>query len=441
MGDRSISIVGIGKLGAPIAACFAARGFRVVAVDVNPDTIAKINQGESPVYEPALAELIQQNRDRLTATTHLENAVLQTDITFILVPTPTDSQDGFSLEYVIPACESIGAALRSKSNFHLIVLTSTVMPGSTTAKVLPVLESKSGKRCGRDFGLCYSPEFVALGSVIADFFHPDFLLIGESDDESGDMLSRLYKQVCKNDPPIARMNFVNAEITKLAVNTFVTTKISYANMLARICERLPGADVDTITTALGMDSRIGGRYLRGAIGYGGPCFPRDNLAMVSLARQLEIPALLPEATDRANRSEVARLASLVKAQMMDGGTVAVLGLSYKPNTNVVEQSQGLHLAQMLGSEGFRVICFDPAGMSNAAPLLPSSVRLAGSLSECAAAGDVIVVTTPWQEFHSLQSEVKNRNGKVIIDCWRMFGANQFGSSVKYLRLGEGKAAD
>src|SRR3990172_28096 len=149
MGDRSISIVGIGKLGAPIAACFAARGFRVVAVDVNPDTIAKINQGESPVYEPALAELIQQNRDRLTATTHLENAVLQTDITFILVPTPTDSQDGFSLEYVIPACESIGAALRSKSNFHLIVLTSTVMPGSTTAKVLPVLESKSGKRCGR----------------------------------------------------------------------------------------------------------------------------------------------------------------------------------------------------------------------------------------------------------------------------------------------------
>src|SRR5262249_37283764 len=156
----------------------------------------------------------------------------------IVVATPSDAGGAFSLRYVLPVCEAIGRALRTKQDFHLVVLTSTVMPGTTGGEVRSTLEKVSGKRAGRDFGLCYGPEFIALGSVIHDFMNPDFVLIGESDPRSGAILESLYKEVCENTPSVARMSFVNAEVTKLAVNTYVTAKISYANMLARICEQL-----------------------------------------------------------------------------------------------------------------------------------------------------------------------------------------------------------
>jgi UDPglucose 6-dehydrogenase len=179
----------------------------------------------------------------------------------------------------------IGKALARKNSYHLVVLSSTVMPGATE-KIRQMLEQTSGKRCGEEFGFCYNPEFIALGSVIRDMLNPDMLLIGESDERAGQILAGIYGNVCKSKPVVARMNFVNAELTKLSVNTYVTTKISYANMLAEICEKLPGADADVVTSALGLDSRIGRKYLKGALGYGGPCFPRDNVAFAALARSL-----------------------------------------------------------------------------------------------------------------------------------------------------------
>ncbi len=285
MQPQNISVVGLGKLGAPLAAVLAYKGYSVIGVDTNDQYVQLVNQGKAPVVETGLSELIQQSHSRLLATTDYQEAITQTEITFIIVPTPSTPEGGFSLKYVLTAIEQIGKALREKTTFHLVVLTSTVMPGATLNEVQPALEKFSGKRCGQDFGLCYNPEFIALGSVVRDMLNPDFILMGESDGRSGDLLTKLYQQVCDNQPKIARMNFVNAELTKLAVNTFVTTKISYANMLSQVCEHLPGSNVDTVTAALGLDSRIGSKYLKGGLGYGGPCFPRDNLAFVHLSRQ------------------------------------------------------------------------------------------------------------------------------------------------------------
>jgi UDPglucose 6-dehydrogenase len=236
------------------------------------------------------------------------------------------------------------------------------------------------------------------------------------------------------------MNFINAELTKLAVNTFVTTKITFANMLAHICERLPEADVDIVTSALGLDSRIGRKYLRGAIGYGGPCFPRDNVAIASLARQIGAPATLAEATDRANRGEVHRLAGIVRSKLLSGGTVGILGLSYKPNTDVVDESQGVLLAQVLAAEGFSVIVYDPAAMDNARRVLKDSVRLAKSLEECVQQADVVVITTPWEVFSSLEPELLERcsRTRVLIDCWRILNPQRLESVVVYVPLGVGK---
>src|SRR3954452_19942086 len=332
-----ISISGLGKLGAPMAAVMAHKGNVVVGVDLNPAYVTAIQQGRPPVNEPGLAEMILQNRERLSATLDYDEAIAATEVTFIIVPTPSGTDGTFSLRYVMSAAEKIGAALRRKNGWHVVVLSSTVMPGSTGGKLLPALEAYSGKKCGVDFGLCYNPEFIALGSVIRDMLQPDMILIGESEKRSGDTLEQLYRSVCESGPRIQRMNYVNAELTKLSVNTFVTTKISYANMLTQICETLPGADVDVVTSALGCDSRIGPKYLKGGLGYGGPCFPRDNIAFSAMARTNGVPALLAEATDAMNKPQAPGLAEIILSRLPQGGTAGILGLSYKPNTEVIDE--------------------------------------------------------------------------------------------------------
>src|SRR5437016_12535094 len=217
----TISVIGLGKLGSPIAACFAARDFQVNAVDIDAQKVDAIGRGVPPVREPGLAELLKESKGRLRATQDTEAAIRDSEATFIVVGTPSEPDGGFSLRYVIPTCEAIGRALRNKNSFHLVVLTSTVMPGSTGGEIKSALESASGKRCGQDFGLCYSPEFISLGSVIRDFLNPDFLLIGESDPHAGELLASIAKGVCENQPPVARLSFANAELTKLAVNPYV----------------------------------------------------------------------------------------------------------------------------------------------------------------------------------------------------------------------------
>jgi UDPglucose 6-dehydrogenase len=429
-----ISIIGLGKLGAPMAAVMAHKGNTVVGVDVNPAFVEAIQHGRPPVSEPGLAEMIAANRKRLSATLDYTEAILATDITFIIVPTPSGADGTFSLQYVMRAAERIGAALRQKKAWHLVVLSSTVMPGSTGGELLPALEAHSGRKCGPDFGLCYNPEFIALGSVVRDMLNPDMILIGESDARSGDILEELYSIVCESGPRIQRMNFVNAELTKLSVNTFVTTKISYANMLAQVCETLPGADADVVTTALGCDSRIGPKYLKGALGYGGPCFPRDNVAFSAMARANGVPALLAEATDAMNRRQVPRLAELILSRLPERGTAGVMGLSYKPNTEVIEESQGVALAQELLRAGVRVVVYDPAAMENARRVLNGNVVFAKSAAECAGQADALAITTPWAEFKDLKAG-DWKHGAVVLDCWRVLVPAQLPESVSRMVLG------
>jgi UDPglucose 6-dehydrogenase len=442
--ETRISVIGLGKLGAPMAAALAARGLHVTGVDAEVAKVEALRQGRPPVFEPELAETIAAAQGRLTATRSVEDAVRDSEITFIVVATPAEPDGSFSLRHVLPVCEAVGQALAGKREFHLVVLTSTVMPGSTGGAVRQALESASGKRAGADFGLCYNPEFIALGSVIHDFLNPDFLLIGESDEHSGAILERLYERVCENRPAIARMNFVNAEIAKLSVNTYVTTKISFANMLARLCEKVPGASVDVVTGALGLDSRIGGKYLKGAISYGGPCFPRDNVALLALAEQVGAPADLPRATHEFNRAQIRGLAGLVLRHLAPGEAAGILGLTYKPHTDVTEEAAGLLLARELAGRGLRVIAFDPEGRLDAAGTLGgSSVRLAASARECIAQSGVIVLTTPWPEFLAIPAESWARTGspRVVIDCWRALGHLESAKGICYIGLGTGAARE
>jgi UDPglucose 6-dehydrogenase len=437
----NISVVGLGKLGAPLAAVFASKGFDVIGTDLNRNHVDAINAGRAPVDEPRLQELIDASRARLRATHDVAEAVETTDVTFVIVPTPSDQTGRFSNAAVLAAMVPIGTALRRKDGgYHVVVITSTVMPGSTGGEIRTALEQHSGRRVGPSLGLCYNPEFIALGSVVRDMLQPDMILIGESDAKAGDLLESIYTRSCDNHPSIRRMNFVNAELTKISVNTFVTTKISYANMIADICDRLPGADANVVTHAVGADSRIGAKYLKGATGYGGPCFPRDNVAFGVLARSLGARADLAEATDALNRYQVERLLGAVEARLNGPGTVGVLGLSYKPDTAVVEESQGLALVQRLLDLGHRVIAYDPQALHAAQVVVRRPFDAAASAAECIRESNVVVVTTPWPEFSSIPLDAFERSaGRVtVIDCWRIT-SKTLGEVADVVYLGQGAA--
>jgi UDPglucose 6-dehydrogenase len=398
----------------------------------------------APVSEPGLEALLQKGRKRISATRDFETAVAGTEMTFLVVPTPGEPHGGFSARYVLEAAGKIGKALRRKSGFHLVVLTSTVLPGATEGELRPALEAHSGKRCGVDFGLCYSPEFIALGSVIRDMLNPDFYLIGESDARSGEMLASFYRTVCDNKAPVTRMNIVNAELTKIAINTYITMKISYANNLAEICERIPGASVDVVTSAVGIDTRIGRKYLKGALGYGGPCFPRDNAAFAFLARRLGAEPTLAEATDEVNTRQVGRLVDFVTARLSRGDRVAILGLSYKPDTGVVEESQAVMLARALAERKVPTVVYDPEAMENARRELGDAVAYASSMEQCVRQAAVIVLATPWEEFQWIEPSHLMRGGKrppVLLDCWNLLDGRKFEGAAEYVRLGAGPRLD
>jgi UDPglucose 6-dehydrogenase len=440
---QTVCVVGLGKLGAPMVACLAEKGFSVIGVDVNLTAVEQINQSQAPVQEPELPQLLERNRQHIRATSSYATAIAQSDITFVIVPTPSDATGSFSLDYVLASIAQIGTALRDRDSFHLVVITSTVMPGATAGPIRHALETASGKQCGVGFGLCYSPEFIALGSVIHDMLNPDFILIGESDSQSGDLLEAAYQKLCNGTPPVSRMNLVNAELAKISVNTFVTTKISYANMLGEICDRIPGADVDVVTNAIGQDARIGKKYLKGATGYGGPCFPRDNVAFSLLAETVGANAAIATATDEVNRRQVTRLTSRLLEHITPSAVVGILGLAYKPQTNVIEESQGVALAKELVSKGYTVVVYDPFAIAETRQMLGDRLVYASSVQDCAQRADALVITTPSAEFKQLApsdlSSADPSQRKLVLDCWRILNASQFASVCTYLALGVGLA--
>ena len=425
-----ISVIGLGKLGAPLAAALASKGHAVVGVDLNPEYVRLLSAGRAPVDEPQLQDLIDAGRARLRATGSYSEAVRDSDLSIIIVPTPSGADGAFSNQFVIAAVKEIGLALRSKPDYHVVSVTSTVMPGATGGEIRAALETASGRKVGEDVGLCYNPEFVALGSVVRDLLKPEMVLIGQSDARAGDVLEKLYLEFCEQKAPVARMNLVNAEITKIALNTFVTTKITYANMLSGICERLPGGDVDVVTATLGLDSRIGRRYLQGAIGYGGPCFPRDNVAFALLAKRVGARADIAEATDQLNRHQIERLFSAASDRLPAGASISVLGLSYKPDTGVIDESQGVALVKRLAEAGYKVAAYDPLALPNARAALGACFAAAESAEACVRGADRVIVTTAWPQFRDIPAAAYARaNSRIeVVDCWRILDPARIGSS-------------
>jgi UDPglucose 6-dehydrogenase len=404
MGVQTLSVFGLGKLGATMVGCFASAEFDVIGVDVLEEAVESLRAGRAPVAEPGLQDLYDRHARHIDATQDTREAVMASQASFIIVPTPSMPDGEFFTSIARDVAETIGGVLRDKDDYHLVVLTSTVLPGATEADIQSALESRSGKRCGRDFGLCYSPEFIAIGDVIRGLLQPDFYLVGESDPRAGEMLETIYRQVGGAEARIARMNIINAELTKISVNAFVTAKISFANTLCRLCDKLPGGDAHRVAEAVGLDVRVGRAYLKPGAAFGGPCFPRDNRAFAWLAGNLDEEAHAALSTDRVNRDQISFLVSKTLSLLPPGGTIGLLGLSYKPRTNLLEESQSVDMARRFIGRGHRVVAFDPWVHRHGATEEVVGLELVESLQACIAASDLIVLSTVHDEFEDLGPE-------------------------------------
>ncbi|MGQ9543421.1 MAG: UDP-glucose dehydrogenase family protein [Candidatus Bathyarchaeia archaeon] len=436
------TVLGLGYVGLVMAACLAELGFETVGVDVDRGKVELLNSGVSPIYEPELQGLVSRSVEAglLMATVDLEEAVSGSEIVFITVGTPSLGDGSVDLGQVKFASESVGKAMKVLDRYILIVVRSTVLPGTCGGVVKPILENFSGKSCSGDFGLCVNPEFLREGSAVQDMLRPDRIIIGEYDEKSGLMLEAFYRRLYgEGTPRLVRTNLANAELIKYANNSFLATKISFINSIANLCELIPGGDVKVVAEGIGLDPRIGPLFLNAGLGWGGSCFPKDLGAILNFAKGLGVDLPIIEATVKVNDQQPLKAVNKAEEALggLKGRSVAVLGLAFKPNTDDVRGSVAIKIIGRLLEKGAEVRVYDPAAMRNGRSLLGDTVTYAGSPLECIDGVDCCILATEWDDFKSLRPEdFKSRMRRpILIDGRRFYDAEKYLGQLDYYTVG------
>jgi UDPglucose 6-dehydrogenase len=435
MNDK-VSVVGLGKLGLGLALCFADAGIETLGVDVNEKVVNSINHGKTPIIEPLYQELITKLDGKFRATLNHNEAIEQTDITFILVATPSIGDGRFSNRYVKSALKSLAEAFgKSEKKYHLFVISSTVVPNSTDKTFIPLIEQYSGRKFKTDFDVCFDPDFVALGNVVKDFQNPDLVIVGESSSKAGERVADLHRKMCKNNPPIHRMSLISGEVAKVSLNAYITMKISFANTVANLCEKIQGTDVDAITSAIGQDKRISPYYLRGGLAFGGTCFPRDTKAFMNISRQYNLEPILLQAVENVNIEQNKHLAKIVKENLTEERKVSILGLAFKDKTPVIEASPSISLIQELVIDDIDVTVFDPLAMESTRTVFDDEISYANSVEECLNSSPVCVVTLMSNDYKQAIESFAPKSKLVLIDCWRQFEEKKVHKNTQLIRIG------
>ena len=412
-------MIGAGYVGLVSAACFSEFGWTVTCVDKDPNRLAELKAGNSPIYEPGLDDLLARNMKakRLLFTDDLAGAVKGADIVLLAVGTPMRRGDGHAdLSYVYGAVEDLAPHL---DHFTVIVTKSTV-PVGTSREIERRLRAI---RPDGDFAVCSNPEFLREGSAIQDFMHPDRVLVGTDDERARELMGRLYKPLALRNAPVMFVGRELAELAKYAANAFLALKISFINEVADLCEGL-GADVQEVASAIGKDGRIGDKFLHPGPGYGGSCFPKDVSALIRTAREAKSPVSIVEQVQRVNDERKIAMASRIERASggsVRGKTVAMLGVTFKPNTDDMRDAPSLLIVPMLQERGATVRVFDPQGKKHGEALLPGVVWCESAL-DAANGADILAVVTEWNEFRALNLEQAKRTmrGNVLVDLRNVF---------------------
>ena len=415
-----LSIVGSGYVGTTIAACFAEVGHDVVNVDIDEDIVATLNDGDAPIHEPGLDDLVAEHAgDRLRATTDYAT-VRDTDVTFLALPTPSEDDGHIDLSIMKAGARSLGATLAEKDGHHLVVTKSTVVPTTTETVIAPILEAESGKTLGEDLDVGMNPEFLREGSAVEDFLAPDKVVLGSETERAAGTLREVFDPLVAqaDDPPVVETGVAEAEMIKYANNGFLAAKISLANDIANICKEY-GIDSEEVLSAIGLDHRIGSEFLGAGVGWGGSCFPKDVAAIIAAARDVGYdPAMLEAAVEVNDRQPVRLLGRLREHVDPDGARVAVLGLAFKPGTDDVRNSRAIPLVEALLDAGAEVVGYDPVATENFRERYPE-IEYADSAGEALDGADAALVVTDWPEFADLDAEFDGMATPIVVDGRRI----------------------
>lgn len=430
-----ICMIGAGYVGLVSATCFSEFGFDITCVDNNPERLRQMEEGRSPIYEPGLDDLMARNiaAGRLRFSGDLGPAVKTADVVFLAVGTPMRRGDGHAdLSYVYAAVEELAPHL---DGFTVITTKSTV-PVGTSREIERRLKAL---RPDADYAVCSNPEFLREGSAIQDFTHPDRVLVGLDDPRAQELMARLYQPLSIRNAPVVFVSRESAELAKYAANAFLALKISFINEIADLCEEV-GANVQEVASAIGKDRRIGDKFLHPGPGYGGSCFPKDVSAIIRTGRESRAPLSIIEQVQRVNdERKIAMASRIVKAAggSVQGKTIAVLGVTFKPNTDDMREAPSLVIVPMLQERGAKVRAFDPQGRKQAEPLLPG-LEWCMDANDAIDGADAVVVLTEWNEFRALDLKAARARmaGDLLVDLRNIFSRRAAkAAGLRYIGIG------
>ena len=415
-----IAMIGGGYVGLVSGACFAEFGSEVTVVETDPARLAALGAGKIPIYEPGLDQLVATNAraGRLAFTDDLPAALAGAEAVFIAVGTPTRRGDGHAdLTYVYAAAEQVARALTG----YAVIVTKSTVPVGTGRRIAEIVRDV---RPDLDFDVASNPEFLREGSAIGDFMHPDRVVIGAESERAREVLRRVYRPLYLIEAPIVFTGIETAELTKYAANAFLAMKVTFINEIADLCEKV-GADVHDIARGIGLDGRIGRKFLHAGPGFGGSCFPKDTLALMRIAQDSGAPIRLVETVVAVNDSRKAGMATRVITACggsVRGKTIAVLGLTFKPETDDMRDAPSVPIIARLIGDGAKVRAFDPEGMDQAVKVLPSDVAYCQNALEAASGADALVLITEWNEFRALAPErlAGVMRGRIIVDLRNVY---------------------
>ena len=415
-----ITVIGTGYVGLVSGTCFSEFGFHVTCVDKDTKKIERLQQGEIPIYEPGLDDLVHRNvaAKRLNFTSEITDVIKDADAVFIAVGTPERRGDGHAdLSYVYAAAKEIAPHLHG----YTLVVTKSTVPVGTGREVEGIIRQTNPDA---DFDVASNPEFLREGSAITDFMRPDRVVVGAEGSRAQAMMKTLYRPLFLLETPILFTNLETSELIKYAANAFLAVKISFINQMADLCEKI-GADVHDVAKGMGLDKRIGSKFLHPGPGYGGSCFPKDTQALVRTASQFGAPVSIVEDVVRYNAARKQSMGKRIIAAAggeVSGKTIAILGLAFKPETDDMRDSPVLDIIPQLLDQKAKIKAYDPAAMAQAAPLLPDEVEYCDRAETAITGADIVVIVTEWNEFRAISpiSLADKMSGRLIVDLRNIY---------------------
>jgi UDPglucose 6-dehydrogenase len=433
-----IGVVGLGFVGLSLTSVLSSKGYDTVGIDINKDKCKKINKGISPFFEPELEKILKNGLKKKLKINNDFSLINNCDFLFVTVGTPQNTNGSIDLSIIKKAISTIGESLKQNKKKPIIFVKSTVTPGTMKKIILPILEKKSNKKAGKDFGLISNPEFLQESSAIKDTKFPHVVVLGGYQTKFMKKAKIFFRKLHPN-VPIIITNHETAEMIKYANNSFLATKISFINQLSNICQKIPGANIDDIAKTIGLDPRIGKLFLNAGSGYGGSCLPKDMKALINFANISGINPILLNAVEEVNTKQLKQIISLIKQKLgnLSSKKITILGTAFKPDTDDIRDSIAIELIKKLLKKKAKITIHDPKAMKNTQRIFGEKINYTKTVKDALSKSQCVIIMTQWKQYKKLNNnEFKYMTTKFVIDCRRMLVKKQL--DVDYYAIGLGK---